>query len=424
MTWQPADCKRNGFDPPEGTTMKDRATDITRRRSLLLAAAATGFILSGCQDVTTGMYAGKPEMQANVPPVVTPNPKGEVVGSGPVRVAMLLPSSVAGNGARIATEYHNAALLAMADAGMNSMQLVIKDTGGEAVRAQEAASEALSEGSSMVLGPVFSTSVSAAATVMRPSGRPMIGFSSDASVAGHGVYLLSFLPRTVVRRIAAYAVANGFNSMVAILPNGPYGDLALAELKRTLSASGGSLLGVARYDPTDQSIWAAAQSVAGEAKDASAIFVPEGGTLPVTVYRSLQGAGVKMDGKKLLGTGQWTTSDLSNTTFQGGWYADVDRSAFEDFKTRYKAAYNSDPTLNAGLGYDAVILAANLVKRYGATGITAQALETPGGFRGVTGLFRFMPDGTTERSLAVYEVSRGKTSIVSPAPASFTGSGS
>lgn len=405
--------------------MTDKFANSIRRRSFLVAAAVTGLALAGCQDMTAGMYGTKPETTATIaPPKLTPNPKGEVVGNGKVRVAMLLPSSVSGNGARIAAEYRNAALLAMDDAGNDPIQLVIKDTGGESIKAQNAASEALAEGASMVLGPVFSTSVSSAATVVRPSGRPMIGFSSDASVAGNGVYLLSFLPRTVVHRIASYAAGHGYGSMVAILPNGPYGDLALAELKRTLSESGGSLLGVARYDPTDQSIWAAAQSVAKEAKQASAIFVPEGGTLPVTVVRSLQGARVNLKGKKLLGTGQWTTSDLSNTAFEGGWYADVDRSAFADFKTRYKQAYGTDPTLNAGLGYDAVTLAADLVKRFGATGLSNEALETPGGFRGVTGLFRFRHDGTTDRSLAIYGIDKGQTSVVSPAPNGFNGSGS
>jgi len=247
----------------------------------------------------------------------------------------------------------------------------------------------------------------------------MIGFSSDASVAGNGVYLLSFLPRTVIRRIAGYAVRQGHGSMVAVLPNGPYGDLVLAELKQTLSTAGGTLLGVARYDANPQSIWAAAQTLGKQAGEASAIFVPEGGELPVTVARSLEGAGVKLDGKKLLGTGQWSTSDLSSPVFEGAWYADVNQDAFADFKARYQAAYGAAPSLNAGLGYDAVTLAAGLAKRLGPAGLTRQALETPSGFSGVTGPFRFLPDGTTERSLAIYEISKGKASIADAPPASF-----
>lgn len=402
--------------------MTTRTRELTRRSLLLAAATTAGLALSGCQDVTAELNGSAPQARLNVAP--TPNPNGEVVGKGTVRVAMLLPSSVAGNGARIAAEYRNAAMLAMADAGMTSMQLVIKDTGGESLKAQNAASQALQEGSSLVLGPVFSTSVSGAATVMRPSGRPMIGFSSDATVAGNGVYLLSFLPRTMVHRIASYAASQGYGSMVAILPNGPYGDLALAELKRTLAASGGSLLGVARYDPTEQSIWAAAQSVGKQARQAQAIFVPEGGNIPVTVARSLEAAGAKLEGKKLLGTGQWATSDFTSTAFNGSWYADVDHEAYASFKARYKAAYGGDPTLNAGLGYDAVSMTADLVKRFGAAGLSREALETPGGFRGVTGLFRFRSDGTTDRSLAVYAVSAGQVRVASPAPGSIDGSGS
>jgi hypothetical protein len=403
--------------------MTRHLANLTRRVALAAAASAVGLALSACQDMSAGVTPAQPQASV-VAPAELPPANGQTVGQGKVRVALLLPSSVSGNGAKISTELRNAALLAMSDTGMNTIQLVIKDTGGEEVKAQDAAAEALRENSSLVLGPVFSTSVSAAATVMRPSGRPMIGFSSDASVAGQGVYLLSFLPRTVVRRIASYAAAHGSGSMVAVLPNGPYGDLALAELKQTLTANGGSLLGVARYDPNPQSIWAAAATLAKPAADANAIFVPEGGQIPVTVARSLEGAGVKLDGKKLLGTGQWATSDLSSPVFEGALYADVDRAAFADFKTRYQAAYGAAPTLNAGLGYDAVTLAAGLVKRLGPNGLTRQAIEAPSGFSGVTGLFRFMPDGTTERSLAIYGISKGQTSIVSPAPTSFSPSSS
>lgn len=404
--------------------MADRTNGYTRRGALAVAASAVGFVLSGCQDMTAGVTPGPsviapPAPSGFVPPAELPPANGQTIGTGKVRVALLLPSSASGNGAQIGAEYRNAATLAMSASGMDTVQLVIKDTGAGEAGAGEAASEALREDSSLVLGPVFSASVSAAAAVMRPSGRPMIGFSSDASVAGNGVYLLSFLPRTVVRRIAGYAVAHGYGSMVAVLPNGPYGDLVLAELKQTLAASGGSLLGVARYDPNPQSIWAAAQTLGKPAAEANAIFVPEGGELPVTVARSLEGFGVKLDGKKLLGTGQWTTSDLSSPVFEGAWYADVNRAAFADFKARYQSAYGAAPSLNAGLGYDAVTLAVGLVRRLGPSGLTRQALEAPGGFTGVTGAFRFLPDGTTERSLAIYEISKGQTTMADAPPQGF-----
>jgi hypothetical protein len=50
-------------------------------------------------------------------------------------------------------------------------------------------------------------------------------------------------------------------------------------------------------------------------------------------------------------------------------------------------------------------------------------LTNPSGFSGIDGLFRFRPDGTNERGLAVMRVAPSGAQIVSPAPKSFGGSG-
>ena len=50
---------------------------------------------------------------------------------------------------------------------------------------------------------------------------------------------------------------------------------------------------------------------------------------------------------------------------------------------------------------------------------TKPALMDPNGFAGVTGVFRFRPDGTSERGLAVLEMNREGPRVVSPAPKTF-----
>jgi hypothetical protein len=47
------------------------------------------------------------------------------------------------------------------------------------------------------------------------------------------------------------------------------------------------------------------------------------------------------------------------------------------------------------------------------------ALTNPSGFAGPDGIFRLMQDGTTERGLAVLQVERKGTTVVSPAPETF-----
>ena len=58
----------------------------------------------------------------------------------------------------------------------------------------------------------------------------------------------------------------------------------------------------------------------------------------------------------------------------------------------------------ATLAYDAVALVAALVKTQGKQRFSAEVLTNPSGFTGIDGLFRFRPDGTNQRGLAVLRV--------------------
>ena len=50
---------------------------------------------------------------------------------------------------------------------------------------------------------------------------------------------------------------------------------------------------------------------------------------------------------------------------------------------------------------------------------TPAALMDPNGFSGVSGIFRFAADGTSERGLAVLEMNANGPVVVSPAPTTF-----
>ncbi len=172
----------------------------------LLAGAALTLLLPGCvsgNNVGTGLPGSA--TQNNLPRVLSPNPVGEVIGSGNVRIALLVPSSIPGGAAAVARELRNGAELAIQDFGRNQVQLVVKDTKGQATEEQARANEAISEGSSLVLGPLFASNVSAAAGVTLPANISMLAFSTDTSVARRGVYLFSYTPQSDTRRMIRYA---------------------------------------------------------------------------------------------------------------------------------------------------------------------------------------------------------------------------
>jgi hypothetical protein len=66
-----------------------------------------------------------------------------------------------------------------------------------------------------------------------------------------------------------------------------------------------------------------------------------------------------------------------------------------------------------------VALIAALARTQGAQRFSSDALTNPSGFAGIDGLFRFRPDGTNERGLAVMRVGNGGGVPVAGSPKSF-----
>jgi ABC-type branched-subunit amino acid transport system substrate-binding protein len=123
---------------------------------------------------------------------------------------------------------------------------------------------------------------------------------------------------------------------------------------------------------------------------------------------------------QLLGTGLWEDPRIfADRRLEGGLYAAPDSAGFRNFSARYRARYGQDPVRTATLAYDAVALVAALVKTQGPQRFSDQILTNSSGFAGLDGIFRFRPDGTNERGLAVLRVTPTGGQVVSPAPKSF-----
>ncbi len=73
----------------------------------------------------------------------------------------------------------------------------------------------------------------------------------------------------------------------------------------------------------------------------------------------------------------------------------------------------------SSLAYDAVALVAALRKTHPDRPFGTAALNDPKGFAGIDGVFRFSPDGTAERGLAVIQITRSGARAVDAAPQEF-----
>ena len=346
------------------------------------------------------------------------------IGTGAVKVGLILPLSAAGNAGTVALSMKNAAEMALVEFSSPNIQLLIKDDGGTSGGAQQAAQQALAEGAEIIIGPLFAHSVGVVGAAARQSGVPVIAFSTDVSVATRGVYLLSFLPETDVDRIVDYAFASGKRSYAALLSEGAYGNVVEGEFKQVVARKGARIVALERYAIDQARMQGPARMIAQAARGADAVFIPEGPEVVPSVAQALIGAGLDTKRVQLLGTGLWDDPRIFNDPrLQGAWYAAPDSTGFRNFSARYRQRYNQDPVRTATLAYDAVALVAALVKTQGPQRFSEQVLTSSSGFAGIDGLFRFRTDGTNERGLAVMRVTPAGGQIISPPPRAFGASG-
>ena len=392
---------------------------LSRRKFGISALAFAGAGLSGCAGNNTG--GGTPLSEASVVQAGPPH-AGSEIGGGQYKVALILPLSAGGNAGLAAQSMKNAAELALAEFSNPDIQLLVKDDAGNPQLARMVATQAMDEGAQIILGPLFAQTVQAAGAVARPRNIPVIGFSTDASVAARGVYLLSFLPETDVVRVLAYAFATGKRSYAGIVPENAYGSVVEATFREEVARRGGRIVALERYDKAR--LQASIGVVAQAARGADSVFIPDGGDVAPAIAQGLVSAGVNTKRAQLLGTGLWDDPRIFNDgSMLGGLYAAPDPAGFAGFVQRYQARYGSEPVRTATLAYDSTALVAAIVRTQGPHRITDEVLANPSGFAGIDGIFRFKPDGTNERGLAVMRVAAGGGQIVSPTPKSFGGSG-
>ncbi len=343
------------------------------------------------------------------------------LGDGvPVRVGIILPFTSSSAPTRaLAASMMKAAELAMFDAGNHNILLMTADEGNGGANAAAAAQQLLAQGAEVIVGPLFGPSVSAVAPIARDRGVPVLAFSTEKSVAGNGAYLLSFLPQNEVSRVVGYAAANGHRQFAVLAPQTAYGDVTKDAFTDAVTAVHGTIVDVERFPPNAGAVTAPTDAVAKSGADA--IFIAQGGVILRAIAPTLSLDGATRDKVKLLGTGLWDDDPVlaRESSLQGSWYAAPAPNAGADFVEKYRTTFGTAPAGLASLAYDAVSLVALLSQGTPYHRFTDAALMDPNGFAGVNGIFRFNADGTSERGLAVLEMTPSGPVVVSPAPTTF-----
>lgn len=389
---------------------------ITRRATLGVMAAACATFLSACQPLATSGGSG---------PVT-----GQMIDpKQPVPVALLVPG---GTGSAdvdwLARSLTNAAKLAAADAKGATIDLRVYNTSGDAAQAAATAQKAVAEGAKIILGPLHGDAANAAGLAVAPQNVNVIAFSNNPAIAGGNVFVIGNTFQNTANRLVKYAGGQGKRRIMIVAEDDPAGQIGAAAIQTAIARNGAQVAGQANHAVSMEGINRIVPSVAAAAKSGNvdAIFMTanQGAVLPY-LTEALSKAGVSSATTQMMGLTRWDqpAARLQLPGVQEGWFAVPDTTLRAQFDQRYRAAYGEAPHELGSLAYDGVAAIASLVRAGKANALTSRGLTQGSGFAGVNGVFRFRPDGTNERGLAIATIRNKQLVILDPAPRSFGGFG-
>ncbi|NIZ61216.1 penicillin-binding protein activator [Sedimentitalea sp. CY04] len=383
----------------------------TRKVALAAIIAVSSIALAACDPISTG---GGPTINT----------------SKPVPVALLVPRGSGQPGDEVlAQSLENAARMAIADLQGIQIDLKVYNTAADAQTAATAATQAVSDGARIILGPLYAEAANAAGVAAAKRNVNVLAFSNNSAIAGGNVYILGATYDNTARRLASYAARQGKGNMLVVSGNDASGQAGRNAIQSAAAATSANVVGSVSYELSQQDVINSIPTIRDTAASngATSVFMTAttAGALPL-LTQLLPEAGLDPATTQYMGLTRWDipAQTLALPGVQGGWFALPDPAKAAQFRDRYSATYGSAPHSVGGLAYDGIAAIGALVGAGKSDALTGAALTQGAGFQGVSGIFRLRPDGTNERGLAVATIQEQKVVVIEPAPSSFSGAGS
>ena len=370
-----------------------------------ILAIAAAFLLASCQSATL-------DNSFNIGGAGNSGSGAETIGSGPVRVAMIVHRTSGGAETALGRDYRNGADMAVKDLGPQAITMSILDSRGNPERVKSLLRDELSKKAQLIIIPGDLAAVSSVSSLVSDSSPPIV---SLGTISGKGIY--SFLPQAAdgLAEGIGYAAGKKGKRVLLVAPSGVSGSLS-TQIKQRLPGS--------RFNV---SVAASNNSASGQE------FVTNyRDQLRKTDVIAFAGSDIRIAGiaaalkndrrfakLPVVGREDWPSGLLSSPALQGAIVATRDTSGTSLIQDRYRSAYSRPLTESAAYSYDVVALAAGLVRALGAQGLSKSQLLSSTGFRGTTGLFRFGQNGNVQRLYRIAKVRNGRLETVRKSPEAF-----
>jgi len=350
----------------------------------------------------------------------------------------------------------------------SQVRVLVRDSGGRAPAAARAVrSLADATGLLGIVGPLLAEEAESAAEAAEDEGVPLIALTRREEVARHRPHVirLGSSPRLQAALLADYALRELGSRRFAILyPRDSYGVALRSVFWDAVEAGGGSVVGVAAYDPeaTDfaqpirriigyEFLSAGERQALAERKkllkrarrmpperaaelreeaaeitgpgdrplppfvDFDALFIPDSHENAALIGPHL--AFHEVRGVRLLGPSGWNHPDLvriggkhvNGAIFTGDFYAESSYPFVTEFVQRFRERFDAEPSFLAAQGFDAASLfLVQLARGHRTRAEVASGLLTMRAYPGVSGITDVRPDGNAAKRPYLLGVNRGR----------------
>lgn len=351
----------------------------------LVAAALSACKTSGTTDVVETTAAAPAASGSSV------------FGTGPVAIALFTDSMGV---PQLAADQRDGAALAVNQLAKDQITLTVYDAGANGADIAADVKTAIAAGAKLLVGPPSLAGSPAWAKLPAAQRPPAILLASAAQKPVASAFWLVSSETDSAAEAAGYAV-NAGKKQILVASAAPLAPAEQVEVKTAVERSGGVFLGsVAVPSAIKRDLLPQAEAV---------LML---GAAPNTMLAPLREAGLG-DQAWILGTSAWARGGY----IEGGYFAAIDQNGFNHIAGRFQTAYGRKLSSDAAYAFDAVAVAAGIVRAKGA--ISAVELKSETGFSGATGPFRFTSEGRVERRFSIYKVEALSPKLHDPAPGGF-----
>lgn len=269
-----------------------------------------------------------------------------------------------------------------------------------------------------LLGEVASSRSKAGGPIAQQAKIPMISPAStneDVTKIGDYIFRVCFIDPFQGNALASFGMKSLGAKRAAILEDvkQDYSIGLASSFRETFRKNSGEIVSEQSYSSGDKDFRAALTSIRETNPDV--IFVPGYYSEVSLIVRQARELGITVP---MLGGDGWDSPELTkgaekvfmNTYFSNHFSTEDPDPAVQNFVTKYKAKYHSDPDAMAALGYDAARILADAFKRAGSTDPAKlrDAIAATKDFDGVTGKITINAERNAEKPITILKIVDGK----------------